>query len=93
MCRWVAARRPDGASGGGQRWGSGGWGGIHEPVDVTQWLLYVNPSIWAGHGLGQGEGPVFTQDGKLVASYTGQAMIRGFKQPPDARGKDWSNAM
>jgi uncharacterized protein (DUF427 family)/acyl-CoA thioesterase len=66
---------------------------IHEPVDVTQWLLYVNPSIWAGHGLGQGEGHVFTQDGTLVASYTCQAMIRGFRQSPDAMGKDWSNAM
>ena len=66
---------------------------LHEPVDVTEWLLYVNPSIWAGRGLGQGEGHVFTQDGTLVASYTCQAMIRGFNRPPEAMGKDWSNAM
>ena len=66
---------------------------LHEPVDVREWLLYVNPSIWAGRGLGQGEGHVFTQDGTLVASYTCQAMIRGFKKPPEAMGKDYSNAM
>jgi uncharacterized protein (DUF427 family)/acyl-CoA thioesterase len=66
---------------------------IHEEVDVTQWLLYANPSIWAGKGLGQGEGKVFTRDGRLVASYTCQAMIRGFRKAPEAMGMDWSNAM
>ncbi len=66
---------------------------FHDEVDVTEWLLYANPAIYAGRGLAQGEGHVFTQDGRLVASYTVQAMIRGFTARPEAMGLDASNAM
>ncbi len=66
---------------------------FHEPVDVTQWLLYANPAIYAGRGLVQGEGHVFTRDGRLVASYTVQAMIREFARDPDNLGLDATNAM
>ena len=57
---------------------------FHDDVDVTEWLLYANPSTYAGRGLAQGEGRVFTQDGRLVASYSVQAMIRGFARDPNA---------
>jgi uncharacterized protein (DUF427 family)/acyl-CoA thioesterase len=66
---------------------------FHDDVDVTQWLLYANPAIHAGRGLAQGEGHVFTEDGRLVASYTVQAMLRGFRETPDAMGQDDSTAM
>jgi acyl-CoA thioesterase len=66
---------------------------FHEPVDVTDWLLYANPAIYSGRGLAQGEGHVFTQDGRLVASYTVQAMIRGFTKEPAAMGMDDTNVM
>ncbi|HXY91846.1 MAG TPA: DUF427 domain-containing protein [Acidimicrobiia bacterium] len=68
---------------------------VHDDVDVTEWLLYANPAIHAGRGLTQGEGHVFTQDGRLVASYTVQAMIRGFntERDPAALGLDATNAM
>jgi acyl-CoA thioesterase len=66
---------------------------FHDDVDVTEWLLYANPAIYAGRGLAQGDGHVFTQDGRLVASYTVQAMIRGFTATPEAMGLDSSNAM
>jgi acyl-CoA thioesterase len=66
---------------------------FHDEVDVTEWLLYVNPAIYAGRGLAQGEGRVFTRDGRLVASYTVQAMIREFRTPPGAMGKDYTDAM
>jgi acyl-CoA thioesterase len=66
---------------------------FHEPVDVTDWLLYANPAIYAGHGQAQGEGRVYTQDGRLVSSYTVQAMIRDFTRPPEAMGMDSSNVM
>ena len=66
---------------------------FHDEVDVTEWLLYANPSIYAGHGLAQGDGRVFTRDGRLVASYTIQAMIRPFDRPPDQMGLDATNAM
>lgn len=66
---------------------------FHDDVDVTGWLLYANPALYAGRGLAQGEGHVFTQDGRLVASYSVQAMIRGFARDPNALGLDATNAM
>jgi acyl-CoA thioesterase II len=64
-----------------------------DDVDVSQWLLYVNPAVYAGRGLAQGEGRVFTADGRLVATYSVQAMIRGFTAAPAAMGLDDTNAM
>jgi acyl-CoA thioesterase len=55
----------------------------HADADVSQWILYSNPSIYAGRGLAQGHGTVFSQDGVLLASYTVTAMIRGFDRPLD----------
>jgi uncharacterized protein (DUF427 family)/acyl-CoA thioesterase len=66
---------------------------VHDDVDVTQWLLYANSAIHAGRGLAQGEGHVFTEDGRLVASYTVQGMVRAFTTPPAAMGHDRSTAM
>jgi acyl-CoA thioesterase-2 len=66
---------------------------FHDEVDVSEWLLYANPAIYAGRGLAQGEGHVFTRDGRLVASYTVQAMIREFRTPPGAMGRDYTDAM
>jgi acyl-CoA thioesterase II len=66
---------------------------FHDDAPVTEWFLYANPAIWSGRGLAQGQGQVFSEDGRLMASYTVQAMIRGFTQPPDAMGLDATNAM
>jgi uncharacterized protein (DUF427 family)/acyl-CoA thioesterase len=66
---------------------------FHDEVDVSEWLLYANPAIYAGRGLAQGEGRVFTRDGRLVASYSVQAMIREFGTPPGAMGKDYTDAI
>ncbi|MDG4669177.1 DUF427 domain-containing protein [Mycobacterium sp. 236(2023)] len=66
---------------------------FHDDADVTDWLLYANRAFWAGRGLAQGEGRVFTRDGRLAASYTVQAMIREFDREPEAMGHDSSTAM
>jgi acyl-CoA thioesterase-2 len=66
---------------------------FHDAFDVSEWLLYANPAIYAGRGLAQGEGHVFSRDGRLVASYTVQAMIRAFESSPQSMGKDYTNAM
>jgi uncharacterized protein (DUF427 family)/acyl-CoA thioesterase len=66
---------------------------FHDDVDVRAWLLYSNPAIYAGRGLAQGEGRVYTQDGRLVANYSCQTMIRSFGRVPGAMGLDYSNAM
>ena len=47
-----------------------------DEVDVTEWLLYENHAVWAGRGLAQGQGRVFTRSGRLVATYSVQAMLR-----------------
>jgi uncharacterized protein (DUF427 family)/acyl-CoA thioesterase len=59
---------------------------FHDDVDATQWMLYVNPVIHSGRGLSQGEGHVFGIDGRLLASYSLQAMIRPFTAPADSVG-------
>ena len=66
---------------------------FHDDIDVTQWHLYSNPAIHAGSGLCQGEGHIFREDGRLVASYTIHAMVRDFVQGPEAMGHDSSTAM
>ena len=66
---------------------------FHDEVDVTEWLLYANPAIWSGRGLAQGQGRVFTRDGRLVASYMVQAMIRRFERDPAEMGHDYRTAM
>ncbi len=66
---------------------------LHDDADLTRWLLYANPAIYAGRGLVQGEGRVFGEDGRLVASYTVQAMVRDFAEPPERIGVDQSRVM
>lgn len=66
---------------------------FHEQVDVTEWLLYANRAFWSGRGLIQGDGHVFTQGGRLAASYTIQAMTRGFARDPASMGHDDRTAM
>jgi acyl-CoA thioesterase len=66
---------------------------IHEDPPLTDWMLYTNPSIWAGRGLGQGQGQVFSRDGRLIASYTAQVMIRHFDEVASGTGLDSSRLM
>jgi len=66
---------------------------FHDDAPLDRWLLYADRAIWSGRGLAQGQGTVFSEDGRLVASYSTQAMIRRFAQPPSAMGKDATTAM
>jgi acyl-CoA thioesterase-2 len=56
---------------------------FHEEVDASQWHLFVNDSVQAGHGRCYGTGTVFSRDGRLVASFAQESMIRWFSD--DAR--------
>ncbi len=58
-------------------------GAFHDPIDVSQWLLYANPAIYAGRG--QVQGRVFRLEGGLVASCSVHAMIRGFGSRAESR--------
>jgi acyl-CoA thioesterase II len=66
---------------------------FHDDAPVNQWFLYANHATWSGAGLAQGEGRVFSEAGALIASYSVEAMIRSFSEPPGVRGMDASNAM
>jgi acyl-CoA thioesterase len=66
---------------------------LHDDANLLDWLLYANPAIYAGRGLVQGEGRVFGEDGRLVASYNVQAMVRDFVEPPERIGLDQSRLM
>jgi acyl-CoA thioesterase II len=66
---------------------------FHDEVDIADWLLYTNHAFWSGRGLVQGDGRVFSRDGRLAASYTIQAMVREFAADPAAMGHDSRTAM
>jgi acyl-CoA thioesterase-2 len=66
---------------------------FHDDAPIDQWFLYANRATWSGRGLAQGEGTVFSHDGRLLASYSVQAMVRGFAEQPATLGMDASNAM
>lgn len=55
---------------------------FHDEPDAADWHLYENPAIYAGRGQVQGQGRIFAQDGRLVASYTVHAMVRSFDADP-----------
>lgn len=59
---------------------------FHDEPDVSEWLLYENPAIYAGRGHVQGQGRVFSEAGGLVASYSVHAMVRALTVDPDRVG-------
>jgi acyl-CoA thioesterase-2 len=59
---------------------------FHDEVDVTEWMLYANPAVYSGHGLSEGQGRVHALDGRLLASYQVQAMVRPFRAQPEGLG-------
>jgi acyl-CoA thioesterase II len=50
----------------------------HEPFDARDWLLSVHESPYAGRGRAFARGDVFTADGRLVASFSQDSIIRPF---------------
>ncbi|MDE0237882.1 MAG: thioesterase family protein, partial [bacterium] len=59
---------------------------FHDEADAADWHLYENPAIYAGRGQVQGQGRIFAQDGRLVASYSVHAMVRSFDTNPNQIG-------
>jgi acyl-CoA thioesterase-2 len=62
---------------------------FHEPVDAGAWHLLAHESPYAGRGRSYGRANVFTQDGRLVASFVQDNMVRAFPggQEPGAAGR------
>jgi acyl-CoA thioesterase len=51
---------------------------FHEPVRWDGWLLYAHDSTYVGAGMSYVRGEIFTEDGRLMASFAQQGMIRSF---------------
>jgi acyl-CoA thioesterase-2 len=51
---------------------------FHDRFDVAEWLLLAHEGVWAGRGRAFGRGNVFAGDGRLVATFTQDSMIRAF---------------
>ena len=49
---------------------------FHEPFRAADWLLLAQTSPYAGRGRAYGRADVFTTDGRLVASFVQDSMIR-----------------
>jgi acyl-CoA thioesterase len=62
---------------------------FHEPVEAGAWHLLAHRSPYAGRGRSYGRADVFTADGRLVASFVQDNMIRAFPegQQPAAGGR------
>lgn len=59
---------------------------FHEEADASQWHLFTNESVHAGHGRAYGTGNVFSRDGRLVASFAQESMIRRLPAGDRRRG-------
>ena len=53
---------------------------FHEPFKAEEWLLLHHESPYAGRGRSFGRADVFAEDGRLVASYSQENMIRNFPE-------------
>ncbi len=62
---------------------------FHEPIDPGAWHLLAHESPYAGRGRTYGRANVFTQDGRLVASFVQDNMVRDMPegQRPAAGGR------
>jgi acyl-CoA thioesterase len=57
---------------------------LHDDVDIAEWVLYRHRSTFAGAGMTHSECRVYREDGGLVASFSVEAMVRGFADPSKA---------
>jgi acyl-CoA thioesterase len=51
---------------------------FHDPVSWDGWLRYHHESTFAGAGMAYARGQILTADGRIIASFTQDAMIRAF---------------
>jgi acyl-CoA thioesterase II len=52
---------------------------FHDPVQWDGWIRYHHESAYAGAGMSYVRGQVVTSDGRLLASFTQDGMIRAFE--------------
>jgi acyl-CoA thioesterase-2 len=60
---------------------------FHDPLEWSGWIRYHHESTFAGAGMSHVRGQVLTQDGRLIASFTQDAMIRALAPTGPAASK------
>ena len=60
---------------------------FHDDFAASDWLLIDHESILAAGGRTYGRGHVFTEDGRLVASFVQEALLRALSPPKRAAGE------
>lgn len=53
---------------------------FHEPFDAGRWVLLAHESPYAGRGRSYGRADAFDEDGRLVASFVQENMIRDYPE-------------
>jgi acyl-CoA thioesterase II len=66
---------------------------FHEPVAWDGWLLYHHESTHVGSGMSFVVGQVFTEDGRLLASFSQDGMIRAFAPAAPEQSKSVSERL
>lgn len=56
---------------------------FHDRFRADEWLLLANESVWAGRGRTHGRATVWSEDGRLVASYTQDNLVRAWADARD----------
>ena len=65
---------------------------FHERFEANEWLLLANESVWAGRGRTYGRCNIWTRDGRLIATYTQDNLVRAFADQRDHTG-DYNRIM
>ena len=60
---------------------------FHDDFAADRWLLIDHESQAAGSGRAYGRGHVFTEDGRLVASFVQEALLRRAAEGDPASGQ------
>ncbi len=59
---------------------------FHEPVRVDEWMLYAHESTHAGRGLCYARAQIFARDGRLLASFSQEGMLRALDDAARRKG-------
>jgi acyl-CoA thioesterase II len=51
---------------------------FHDPIDWDGWLRYHHESTFAGADMAYARGQVLTEDGRIIAAFTQDLMVRAF---------------
>lgn len=64
---------------------------FHDDAPLDEWFLYSTRAVWSGSGSTQGDGRVWAAGGRLIATFSLQAMLRDLL--PGAGDKGPASAM